>query len=93
MSRQMLKVNAKAVITSSAIASTVLTATKACLPPETPFIVIDDKIGSIPEGSIPFDVSIKIDIHIYNKLIIFKYYKTKQLSKNKYKRIKFFRIL
>lgn len=56
-----MRVNTKAVITSTAIASTVLTATRACLPRETPFIVIDDKTGSIPEGSIPFDVSIKRD--------------------------------
>ncbi|TGZ55917.1 uncharacterized protein [Temnothorax longispinosus] len=55
MPRQLLKANAKAVITSSAIASTVLVATRACLPRETPVIVIDDKTGSIPEGLIPFD--------------------------------------
>ncbi|XP_012538740.2 4-coumarate--CoA ligase 1 [Monomorium pharaonis] len=53
--RQFLKVNAKAIITSTAIASTVLAATRACLPRETPFIVIDDKTGSMPEGSIPFN--------------------------------------
>ncbi|XP_070150446.1 uncharacterized protein [Polyergus mexicanus] len=56
MSKQLLKVNAKAIITSASIASTTLAATRAsCLPPEIPFIVIDDKTGSIPEGSIPFD--------------------------------------
>ncbi|XP_072757261.1 probable 4-coumarate--CoA ligase 1 isoform X2 [Anoplolepis gracilipes] len=55
ISKQMLRANAKAVITSTSIASTVLAATRACLPPETPFIVIDEKTGSIPEGSIPFD--------------------------------------
>ncbi|XP_011629724.1 4-coumarate--CoA ligase 1-like isoform X1 [Pogonomyrmex barbatus] len=55
MSRQLLKVNAKAVITSTIIAPTALAATKACLPPNTPFIVIDDKTGPIPEGAIPFD--------------------------------------
>ncbi|KMQ94980.1 putative 4-coumarate-- ligase 3-like protein [Lasius niger] len=41
--------------TAASIASITLAATRACLPPETPFIVIDDKTGSIPEGSIPFD--------------------------------------
>ncbi|XP_011880881.1 PREDICTED: probable 4-coumarate--CoA ligase 3 [Vollenhovia emeryi] len=55
LQRQMLKAHAKAVITSTAIASTVLAATRACLPRETPVIVIDDKISSIPEGVIPFD--------------------------------------
>ncbi|XP_020279535.1 4-coumarate--CoA ligase 1-like [Pseudomyrmex gracilis] len=55
ISRQMLKANVKAVITSTVIAPTALAATKACLPPGTPFIVIDDKTGPIPEGSIPFD--------------------------------------
>lgn len=55
MQRQLLKAKVKAVITSTAIASTVLTATRACLSRETPFIVIDDKTGSMPEGSIPFD--------------------------------------
>ncbi|XP_012538742.2 probable 4-coumarate--CoA ligase 3 [Monomorium pharaonis] len=56
MQRQFLKVNAKAIITSTGIASSVLAATRACLPfRETPFIVIDDKTGSMPEGSIPFD--------------------------------------
>lgn len=63
MSKQLLRVNAKAIITSASIASTTLAATRACLPPEIPFIVIDDKTGSIPEGSIPFDVSIKINLH------------------------------
>lgn len=58
MSKQLLKANAKAVITVAEIVSTVLTATRSCLPPETPFIVIDDKTGPIPDGSIPFDVSI-----------------------------------
>ncbi|XP_039310924.1 4-coumarate--CoA ligase 2 isoform X2 [Solenopsis invicta] len=58
MQRQLLKVNAKAVITSTAIASTVLAATRACLPRDTPFIVIDDKIGPMPEDSIPFDALI-----------------------------------
>lgn len=57
MSRQLLKAKAKAVITATEIASIALTATRACLPPETPFIVIDDKTGPIPEGLIPFDVS------------------------------------
>ncbi|XP_011693544.1 PREDICTED: probable 4-coumarate--CoA ligase 3 [Wasmannia auropunctata] len=55
MQRQFLKAKVKAIITSTAIASTVLAATRACLPHETPFIVIDDKTGSTPEGSIPFD--------------------------------------
>ncbi|XP_029176729.1 4-coumarate--CoA ligase 1-like [Nylanderia fulva] len=55
MSNQLTKANAKAVITSASIASTVLAATRASLPPGTPFIVIDDKAGSIPDGSIPFD--------------------------------------
>ncbi|XP_011157991.1 probable 4-coumarate--CoA ligase 3 [Solenopsis invicta] len=55
MRRQFLKVSAKAVITSTAIASAVLATTRSCLPRETPFIVIDDKSGSMPEGSIPFD--------------------------------------
>jgi len=63
MSRQFLKVNAKAIITSTAIAFTVLAATRSCLPRETPFIVIDDKTGSMPEGSIPFDVSVKTNIY------------------------------
>lgn len=54
----MLKANVKAIITSTVIAPTALAAMKACLPPGTPFIVIDDKTGPIPEGSIPFDVSI-----------------------------------
>ncbi|KYN09238.1 PREDICTED: 4-coumarate--CoA ligase 1-like [Trachymyrmex cornetzi] len=51
---QLLKVNAKAIITSTSVVSTVLAAKRACLSHETPFIVIDDKIGSMPEGSIPF---------------------------------------
>ncbi|KAL6429828.1 hypothetical protein ACFW04_007596 [Cataglyphis niger] len=55
MSKQLLRVKAQAVITSSSIASTTLAATRACLPPKAPFIVIDDKTGSIPDGSIPFD--------------------------------------
>ncbi|CAL1685815.1 unnamed protein product [Lasius platythorax] len=55
MSKQLLIANPKAIITSASIASITLAATRACLPPETPFIVIDDKTGSIPEGSIPFD--------------------------------------
>ncbi|GAB1860530.1 Probable 4-coumarate--CoA ligase 1 [Camponotus japonicus] len=55
MSKQLLRANAKAIITSASIASTTLAATRACLSPETPFIVIDDKTSSIPEGSIPFD--------------------------------------
>nr|XP_012229595.1 PREDICTED: 4-coumarate--CoA ligase 1-like isoform X2 [Linepithema humile] len=55
MSRQLLKAKAKAVITAAEIVSTVLNATRSCLPPETPVIVIDDKTGPIPEGSIPFD--------------------------------------
>ncbi|XP_036142190.1 probable 4-coumarate--CoA ligase 3 [Monomorium pharaonis] len=55
MQRQFLKVNTKAVITSTAIASTVLAAMRACLPRETPLIVIDDKTGPLPENSIPFD--------------------------------------
>jgi len=59
MSRQLLKAKAKAVITAAEIASTTLTVTRSCLPPETPFIVIDDKTGPIPEGVIPFDVSIQ----------------------------------
>lgn len=71
MQRQLLKAKVKAVITSTAIASTVLDATRACLSRETPFIVIDDKTGSMPEGSIPFDVSVKIDIHA-NKSGIFQ---------------------
>ncbi|KAL0119142.1 hypothetical protein PUN28_009623 [Cardiocondyla obscurior] len=55
MSRQMSKTNVKAVITSTVIASTVLSATKACLPRETPVIVIDDQTGPIPDGLIPFN--------------------------------------
>ncbi|XP_067207404.1 uncharacterized protein [Linepithema humile] len=55
MSRQLLMTKAKAVITAAEIVSTVLNATRSCLPPETPVIVIDDKTGPIPEGSIPFD--------------------------------------
>ncbi|KAG5319628.1 4CL3 ligase, partial [Pseudoatta argentina] len=51
---QLLRANAKAIITSTSVASTVLAAKRACLSHETPFIVIDDKIGSMPEGSIPF---------------------------------------
>ncbi|XP_018306977.1 4-coumarate--CoA ligase 1 [Mycetomoellerius zeteki] len=54
MMTQLLKVNAKAIITSISVASTALAAKRACLSHETPFIVIDDKIGSMPEGSIPF---------------------------------------
>lgn len=55
LTKQLSRANAKAIITSSSIASTTLTATKTCLSPETPFIVIDDKTGFIPDGSIPFD--------------------------------------
>ncbi|KAM0736789.1 4-coumarate:CoA ligase 1 [Formica fusca] len=55
MSKQLLRVNAKAIITSASIASTTLAATRACLPSKIPFVVIDDKTGSIPEGTIPFD--------------------------------------
>jgi len=74
MSKQFLKADAKAIITSTAIAFTVLAAARSCLPHETPFIVIDDKTGSMPEGSIPFDVSIKTNIHA-NKSAIFRCYK------------------
>lgn len=66
MSRQLLASNAKAIITSAEIASTVLAATKACLSPKTPFIVIDDKTHPLPEGSIPFDVSIKTIVIVFN---------------------------
>jgi len=65
MRRQLLKTNTKAVITSTAIASTAFAATRECFPHKIPFIVIDDKNGSTPEGSIPFDVSIKIDYYLY----------------------------
>lgn len=67
MMTQLLKVNAKAIITSISVASTALAAKRACLSHETPFIVIDDKIGSMPEGSIPFSVSIKIDFRRINR--------------------------
>ena len=63
---QLLRANAKAIITSTSIASTVFAAKRACLSHETPFIVIDDKIGSMPDGSIPFSVSIKIDFRQIN---------------------------
>lgn len=53
-----MKSNAKAVITSTVIAPTALAATRACLSSKTPFIVIDDNSGPIPEDSILFDVSI-----------------------------------
>ncbi|XP_039310931.1 4-coumarate-CoA ligase 1 isoform X2 [Solenopsis invicta] len=53
MQGHLLKVNAKAIITSNDIASRVLA--RVCLPRETPFIVIDDRTGPMPEGSIPFD--------------------------------------
>jgi len=88
MSRQFLKVNAKAIITSTAIAFTVLAATRSCLPRETPFIVIDDKTGSMPEGSIPFDVSVKTNMRINQQYLDV----TKEHGKNKYKCAKFFRI-
>lgn len=65
MRRQLLKANAKAVITSTAIAPTVFAATREGFQHKIPLIVIDDKTGSIPEGSIPFDVSIKIDYYLY----------------------------
>ncbi|XP_014486259.1 PREDICTED: probable 4-coumarate--CoA ligase 3 [Dinoponera quadriceps] len=55
ISRQLQKSGVKAIITSTAIASTVRTAANTCLPPQTPFIVIDDQVGSMPEGSIPFN--------------------------------------
>ncbi|XP_025986662.2 probable 4-coumarate--CoA ligase 3 isoform X1 [Solenopsis invicta] len=55
MQKQLLKINAKAMIMSTEIASRVRATTRACLPRETPFIVIDDKTGPMPEGSIPFD--------------------------------------
>ncbi|XP_032691655.1 4-coumarate--CoA ligase 2-like [Odontomachus brunneus] len=55
ISRQLQKSNVKAIITSTAIASTVLTAANSCLPPQTPFIVINDQINPMPEGCIPFD--------------------------------------
>ncbi|XP_011143611.1 4-coumarate--CoA ligase 2 [Harpegnathos saltator] len=55
ISRQLTESNAKAIITSTAIASMVLTAANACLPPQTPIIVIDDRTKPIPEGCILFD--------------------------------------
>ena len=64
---QLLRVNPKAIITSTSVASTALAAKRACLPHEIPFIVIDDKIGSMPEGSIPFSVSTKIDFRRINR--------------------------
>ncbi|XP_011063256.1 PREDICTED: 4-coumarate--CoA ligase 1-like [Acromyrmex echinatior] len=51
---QLLRANAKAIITSTSVASTAFAAKRACLSHKTPFIVIDDKTGSMPEGSIPF---------------------------------------
>lgn len=58
IARQLQKSNVKAIITSTAIASAVRAAANACLPSLTPFIVINDQCGSMPEKCIPFDVSI-----------------------------------
>jgi hypothetical protein len=77
----LLKTRAKAVITTAEIVSTTLTATRSCLPPETPIIVIDDKTGPIPEGLIPFDVSISESNINMSKLIILKVTKGNSIIK------------
>lgn len=51
---QLKSSGAKAVITVAEIAGAALAAAKECLPQGAPFIVIEDKSGPIPEGTIPF---------------------------------------
>ena len=52
--RQLKDSGAKAVITVAEIARTTLEAATGALPPGSPFIVIEDGTGPIPEGTIPF---------------------------------------
>lgn len=52
--RQLKSSGANAVITSAEVADTVLEAVRSCLPPTTPFIVIEDGVKPIPNGTIPF---------------------------------------
>lgn len=54
--RQLKDSGAKAVITVAEIARTTLEAATGALPPGSPFIVIEDGSGPIPEGTIPFKV-------------------------------------
>lgn len=89
-----MKVKTKAVITSNVIASTVIAATRACLPHGTPIIVIDDKTGPIPEGLIPFDVSIEDRSRMLDLSKNRQYlnHERERLSENECKCAKFFRI-
>ncbi|CAD6239526.1 GSCOCG00008732001-RA-CDS [Cotesia congregata] len=54
ISRQLQSSGAKAIITSTEIASNVMIAAKASLPPNSPFIVVEDTDRVLPTGSIPF---------------------------------------
>lgn len=56
ISRQLRSSGAKAIITSSEIATNVMIAAKATLPPNSPFIIVEDTDRALPAGSIPFKV-------------------------------------
>ncbi|XP_057328894.1 probable 4-coumarate--CoA ligase 1 [Microplitis mediator] len=54
ISRQLRSSGAKAIITSTEIATNVMIAAKANLPPNSPFIIVEDTDRALPAGSIPF---------------------------------------
>ncbi|KAG7188841.1 hypothetical protein KM043_008447 [Ampulex compressa] len=54
ISRQLKSSGAKAVITAAEVSSTALAAARSSLPSDAPFVVIEDKFGVPPEGTIPF---------------------------------------
>lgn len=55
MSKQLLTSKAKAIITTAEIASAVAKSAKSSLPPNAPFIVVDDGTQPIPSDAIPFN--------------------------------------
>ena len=64
IAKQVSTSGAKAVITNAEIAHIVAKATKSILPPNAPFIVIDDGTEAMPSDAINFNVSFRKHINI-----------------------------